>query len=787
MSNTLGHDNYEELRRRVDLVISSFIQEFFLRKENQNIHPVELLNKIMILCQHPLTFAIHNKKKGEIKTYIDSDQHGKQLNKEASKLAEKSGTAFAIFALPNSICEYELIVFQIYQSKKTKELQFIHVSPIQGGNLRESTERIRELINIFFTYFTFHNTQIKGISDEFSRSVHEGIEQHFNSIISDYPQYNTETNVTFSEGQLAKINQNILKSAYSEKVRNFSKKVKKLNESKSISNLPNIVFYQKQIKGPKSKPRTIGNQTHQAFKGYPFDTRIVASDEQFRDLRSYLIHFRQGFKNKGASFFPLNKIKSYPDLSSKDTKEFAQKYDKLFLDILCDKHTVHPDTGEILNGFPDGGVKNLLDLYLKDTSNNARSFADPVLSTGLIHIRYPFSDASPFQNYSLNDSDRCSIGLLQLVIQHYIFEGLSPGTDDREKTSLALITFPIFISGKVPMTASHILQVEDGNESDLDSGIWDHAFYLTQFLSKEIKSNLRKNYWQAYLDQIKHIIQNAILSLFNSRQEEQSNEQIFEVTNLINYELEGLCYLFPFFKVMLTPTDDLINANLKFANIGFNITSSQNSIFFDASIGDPYYANRENAEKAVTKAIEEQLLKLSTTIKQRLFFNIGIDSTINPYAFITKAFIDSMELGLAQKLAFEKLKEEWCYENNRTYSYQPEEELREFALKLTFSKRLKVLDYINKAWCGLEALPKYKKTPEIKTPLEHLEKHYGTFLSYFNNEGQDYIYWDELGKIDSQFQGALRKHFERLNLDKQIYIKPKSTKNKYIEITPSEN
>ncbi|NOU50924.1 hypothetical protein HG263_10315 [Pseudoalteromonas sp. JBTF-M23] len=779
MSKITGKYDYLELKRRVDLVMSSFIQEFFLRRENQCIHPVELLNKLMILCQHPLTFAIYNKGKGKVRTYIDNDEYGKKLEVKSEALAKEQESYFPIFAIDNKECQYGLLAFQIYRDDNSSRLKFIHVNPREEENVRESTKIIQKLLAIFFAYFTEHNPQIIGISEEFSNSIHDGLEQHFNSIINSYPSHSGLDVDFLNTDQIFEINKQILESAYSEKVRYFSKTVKKLNESKSISNLPNIVFYQKQVRAPNLAPRVSINQANEGFHGYPFDTRIVISERQYQDLSDYLTHFRREFKNKGESFFPLNKIKSYSSLSCGKTKIFVEKYDKLFLDILCDIRAVNSETGEVINGTPDMGIRNLLDIYLQDTSDDARSFADPVLSTGLIHIRYPFANASPFLGYQQKHAEKCCIRLLQLVIQHYIFEGLSPGTIDREKTSLALVTFPIYISGRVPMTVSHILHVENGNESGLDSGVWDHAFYLTQFLSREIKSNLRKSYWETYLHQVGDILEQEILALFSSELEEQSWELIVQAINGINQKLDGLRYLFPFFKIVFTPTEDLKHAKIKFANIGFNMTTEVNQVYYYSSVGNPYHPDTEKAEKTVINAIEQRLGALSDKVMRALFFDVDINVSINPVAFVTTALIDSLELGLTQKLVYEKLKEKWSFQHGLSYVYEPEAELREFALKLTFNKRLAVLDFINRAQHNEVVFPKYKKSDELKDPLDYLKKYYGPYLSYFNDEKEDYIFWDELGKIDNQFKEALRKHLERKKIDQQSIVRRKNATSTY--------
>ena len=373
---------------------------------------------------------------------------------------------------------------------------------------------------------------------------------------------------------------------------------------------------------------------------------------------------------------------------------------------------------------------------------------------------------------------------------------MSPLSKDRDTSTLALITFPIYISGRVPVTVSHLIHVERKSLPDLkeldanlgaSSGTWDQVYYLNQFLGKEIKSNLRRGYWKHYIHEMELIFEDEIYKALANGTEDNLKQTFLSISTRI----ASLTYYYPFVKINVTEDMALSEGNIEtasFAGIGFSLKPKPNNNFATSTAGTPYLEDLKVSSQTIEKHIGKFLKGLQTDIiNQFLFGHIDAEPSINPYAHLTGRLIANLNSNSANFL-MEYKKSEW----SNTQSNAPIEdkteiskEITEFATTLITNKRIKIINLLHeahKAKFKNSVIPDYYRPIDIN-PIKYLEKVFGEYLNAFNEGKGDYFYYEELMDLDYGFVETLNKFLKRhsknntgkyLKIHDYIIKKPKS-------------
>lgn len=806
-----------EIKRRVEFVITELVQEYFLRQSSAPVSVCEVLNKIMILVQYPIAFAIVEKKRvngelisGERRTFIEDDLFGDEFTKALEGAMEHSKfSPFEIFAPKSSVEYYALYVFAINKGKSSSVV-FKPISKTVGYHATRHTlfRQLSYTIESFFKCFD-KNANYAGISQNFIAKIHLGLSTFFKTTRSSTALIKDKSSVIDYIPSLndfyKRFEDDVLEKVYSKKVRNFSVSVKDFTQQKyqkSHSYLPNLILYSKTMKTPGEELRATGVNVNKdsSFQGYNFNTKMIGSKSQREDLKTFLNTLKEGYLNEGGSQYMKSvDIRPYTELSTDDDNsnecEVMKSYDDLFKSILTEDLLVDLDTGIIFkntsNYTEHKGIDCLLDIYFRQTSNQARSLADSVMLSGLMMIRFPFDKKGGLGLISgnispiANDASICNVDALALAVTHYLFEGISPLSHDRDATNLAIITFPIYVEGRIPVTASHLILVERESLNDISkqelktddkvlhqlSGTWDQVYYLNQYLGKEIKSNFRRGFWQHYMNEMELIIKEE----FDKALIHSTEKSMVDTSACINKRFQALTYYYPFLKVkcdVICEPKIMDDEAISFAGMHINISPATNDVFEPSTAGNPYQANAEESRKVLHQALKKYCKNYELALVSKLIFgDITQDPIIDPNTYLSQKLLNSQHASNNQFI-LEMKKMEWAnaHSNENSDKYYPtvDDDTQNFALSIVKNKRITVLHLIDIKQRNLGfGLPFGPGTSYSRVlhehPINYLEKYYGEFLSYFNGTDKNYLFYEELGLIDPQFRDTLKKYITREN------------------------
>jgi hypothetical protein len=854
----LQQDYDREINRRIDLVMSALIQEFFLRSKKLNIHPLEILNKIMILIQYPLAFSIcksirkKTKKKTtteivETRSFIKNDLFGGDYTQILQNMINNTKIVpFTIFDNKRSEITYSLYVVIVKTDGKqdtyfqpiSKNLSYHRLYKEAPENIVHShnlEEQISATIQQFFGYFKSNNSEIVGMKDSFIKKVHDGLHAFFKASVGiedstiNGSELNNKDNTVVPDLKdfYSNLEGEVLRTVYSSKIKNFSLTIKELTEpNQSHSNLPNIIMHSRTMKLPgevKRAQNITSNETKGSFEGYNFNTKIIGSDSQREDITEFLVNLKEGYLNCGGdAYLKSVDILPYSSLAESSTppndKDIMLSYDELFKRILTEEITVELETGDIkvnTKSYSDNhGIQCLIDIYFNHTANERRGLSDSVFTSGIIMIRFPFDRAGGLgliggkRSTIETKAQKCDLDILFLVVVHYVFEGLSPLSKDRDNSTLALITFPIYISGRVPVTVSHLLHIERKSLHDIkalddnlviSSGTWDQVYYLNQFLGKEIKSNLRRGYWKHYIHEMELIFEDEIYKALAEGKKDNLPQTFLNISTRI----ASLTYYYPFAKINVVEDMELSEENPKvayFAGIGFSCKPYPNNNFVTCAAGTPYLEDLELSSQTIEKQIKIFLKGLETTIiNQFLFGRTNTGTQINPNSYLTERLIVNLHSTSADFLLEYKKSELRNIESNELTGEVNDvpEELTQFATTLITNKRIKILNLLHKAHKAKfkhKVIDDYYKPTDLN-PVNYLRNTFGEYLNVFNGGNGDYFYYEELMELDYQFVDTLNKFLARneknktgkfLTVGEYIPKKPKNSRKRKPKKTQSK-
>lgn len=811
----------KEYDRRVDLVMSAFVQEYFLRENESDIHPCELLNKLLILVQFPMTFMVcQNDKSGIIKkrSFIDQDIFGSTFTEAVNTilLPQKKYKPFVIYQDKRDAITYTLYPF-IVTKGKNKEVSFSPICKNIGYHPKDTKQlerQVCDLLNRFFKYFN-EKSELSGIKKSFVGGVKKGFKAFFDT--SPYSMKHSvssnRVSQNIAEAPLLKLDDfyksfehDVLAKVYSKKIKNFSLTVKELTQSKeSHSKLPNIVLYSKTIMPLNEERRAKVHDDSLKFEGYNFNTKIVASESQIQDLTKFLDQLRVGYSSYGAEHFNRIELKLYSQ-SEADTdleKEILVSYDQLFLDILMGKKIVDCKTGEIsepIISSPEEAIECILDVYFKQAGKNMRALADSVFLTGLVNIRFPFEKSGGLgllttQTSPLScNSTKCDVDALGLAVKHYIFEGLSPLSSNIDTHSLALISFPIYVAGRVPIVAGHLLQVEkealasaDDEELTLilSTGAWDQVFFLNQSLGKEIKSNFRRGYILQFYRDIEKIFDDSfsnLLGSYNCTEEDVSN-----VISDISKKVQSLSFYYPFYEVVITgkiidnkgmfdleTEKGIAKGNIFIGNILFQISAKVNDIYLASSAGNPYHKDSDTFEQEVREHLARFIKSFADKVLSKV---LSFNSDVSPRSYLTKQCVKE-SLGIEQSnLLLEIAQAKYAKNAGEHYDLKLKEEDKNFLFSIATTKRAEVLSMLDRRKDPNQEndfITRYSKS-EYGNALSFLEQVYGEYLDIFNGGQGNFLFSNELRKLDKGAHNLIFKYCKSKGLNFNDFI-PKPPK-----------
>jgi hypothetical protein len=299
-----------------------------------------------------------------------------------------------------------------------------------------------------------------------------------------------------------------------------------LSESNKFSetSLPNFIFFLRDYS--ENKARCKREENGVLYEGYPYGLRILVCSEQQQDIENYLFSIRD---NEEARKWYLDSNFNHED--SLIYKPIAEQVHKIFWNYLNEKDRVN-------------GIDKIIEALTSSFGEKAYSMADPVFVGGITHFRNPsvhggIHRALPLDKRGIHCKyeklpESTQKDLLRIVITHYLFLGMT----GKNVGDFVVMLCPIEVGGRIIGVSGYVTvnsyytigvaNLDDDNEDHSKiisnySHTWLQNYHVYIDSYTRFKRSLRAYFLQLYIKTIAETYLKS-LAVYTENKEMTSSE-----------------------------------------------------------------------------------------------------------------------------------------------------------------------------------------------------------------------------------------------------------------------
>lgn len=599
-----------EFRRRVNLVRHSIYGVFLSSKNQEFVSIYQILNRILILLQQPVTFVFYEKIENKYKRinhefmsdpFYRNDLYNnktKELKIKGEKitcapeeitiggsLKGKSNCFYCLFRVFDT--EYYLMVFRVV--KKTNNLKKSNDKYTEFQAILDEGDESITNTNSYIRWCMKEILSLKDFfHDNFKKSFKVAVEKTIKQLYSENTPSSKSNNqkieydkdsVKDIEKRLGNIFSAYTKIGYATRLINSVPPEGNMNSETGVS----PVETQQEVNESFSQPNII-------LFTRSFSVEADKSGKKWRrdglydyDVRLCIYSSESDENTQEDDIKTIFKTMSEIGMDAVHNQYKCEKYINRFEDenSRVDGEKVFDEFLKILSQNSEASNKKILEILKSPLGKNARSFSDPVFCSGLIHFRYPFArggleriDGKLFdENGEWIEENKND--WLRVVIAHYYFEAIAPyheikQKDENKNEQLALILIPVEVGSSTWGVLGHIVKTSAKDNDEIASGSeeWDAIYNFYEHIFQRVQRDLRQDLLKEYLDvRFRYLKDRVIWEILFQCESHIDAQRVLKADFKNNKYLERY---FPFSKVELSINKkqwdmlpDVLNLNIK--------------------------------------------------------------------------------------------------------------------------------------------------------------------------------------------------------------------------------
>lgn len=670
----------EKIKTRVDIAKTASYETFSGIKSSNDFYLDNLLNTFIALVQYPVSFAVLENNK-TIFHFCHDKEHYVSFTKFVESAEWNDNNSFLLF--PLCLDNYRISVIYM-NSKRFNKKETFKIIENYGKKNSKPSDRF-EYIGICAKQF--FEDKWSGFESMFRLQARKSLQKSIDKLsvtyspkgeriwpkpASDIINYKKQKGIFHPNYEVGTWNDKVdeLLTGFINDIRNGLRVFTGLNHIKRTDNV--IEFYWQSIQPPNiflsyrnySRLRDDkGNikLRHVTKKGwnnrnsgyahnvnFVVPNRTIDFEGNINDIdpySSYFMFMRASFSENWYElyekersgrllyqniFIPFinesNKLSKAWRSKVKEFAKIAKWADEIFWNLLVD----------------DDGINKILEIMRSAAGDYARSMADPVFSTGLIHINPAYElggldridEKKILNKNSFEEIDEQSQqDIIRIVALYYYFSGSAAWAGDmplaKDPRKLCVMLLPMKMRGAVWGVTAHALYLEDYERSFEYDTAWLSNFLLATSGRRQFNAKIDGVLWGAAQRRIMRLIEEYI-------SQATSPEEFVKAIHIINAKIRGEQLLTPYAlpKFELDTAEDDSAGHFKRESDGRTVW---------------YVGQRTGTDPTDEK---DKYIRLSWTIEESAFF-----SARQPWSQLgTRTFLTTVQLGLKrglEKMVFE--------------------------------------------------------------------------------------------------------------------------------------
>jgi hypothetical protein len=516
--------------RQIDSIVGEIYGMFFSASHPDDVSFHDILNRVMLLLQAPVTFVLckkdkNTRNKNEIYRFNSHPFHQSDIS-EALIDAKLANQLFPLFETDESLInndKYYLLVLLVenHDIEPTCDAKFIPLSPkykhedfnkehyilvykllkIFDGNLYKARFDVSFLEKLKCVLAKYDTLKKLEENEDFNK---QGI------LNEDKLEYDKEYGYFEKSLKEDRNEYQLLNHGVIDKVYKKSRDILLFNRNKEEKFLANFILFMREFDGTK-----------RCNDGYDYNLRIVICSEQESDIKEYLKWLKNNKKDREwyvKKNFPEGKKSKYYNLAIQINDYFWKKIDQ-----------------------GDEGIESIIFNIGKPFGETCYSMVDPCFKNGIVNFRNPSVNGGLHRAKKFNDEELESINyeslsigvvkndLLRIVVVHYLMMGMAKGMakdSDNYSDNFRVMLAPLEIGGRIPAVIGYVtehtnsLKLPDTfNKDDVInfSKNWRDCFHIySDLYTRRLKRDMRSYFWQLYIKMIARICTDIFLNFSNT-------------------------------------------------------------------------------------------------------------------------------------------------------------------------------------------------------------------------------------------------------------------------------
>jgi hypothetical protein len=491
----------QEYLKRVTLVQQDIYSTVYTSNASNRLYINEIMNTLIALVQAPVFFALYraNEKNRNCIDLIYSSTRQKRIRDVFEKTGECEGCTKC------NNCEGTYISLSVGGISGLRHyVRVVRTSP-NGGDYdtisvkKSSKEAIDQYIWETLEYlFRDVDKSWNHLLTRFNRAT------FWQTIFDSIPSDDFEKSHTILRRPVLNlVNNNILRQSEALLGRHLASSFSKLEKTSDFikdiygpSEISNY-FMMVNLNIPDikrfSRPDTVEN-INCVFK---YSLAMILSPQQSEEMKSYL----SKLKITGKSAY-IGKIYGSFNGAEPENSQLIQAMDDWFWEMV-----------------ENGQVAELVDHFKSHLSEDAQSFGDIVVESGVSYIRFPYENSgihriknSNLLNVNSSECITVTSEHKRIVVTHYLLSAMAPRRSrNNRKTRLIILLNPVEVGGAVWAVVGHMLYVDhDFTKTNQE---WYAKFNYITTVRRKIARNIRKRVQEIHLQEIENIYLKTFLKL----------------------------------------------------------------------------------------------------------------------------------------------------------------------------------------------------------------------------------------------------------------------------------